>query len=190
MSLTFHERTCNVVYVSKQPHPTKGQLMDEPTNTVSGKALYRELVNGEQTAQVIVIPEGVTSKGSKNATTLLRRTVSKWSPRKTWQQDAAHTYKPELASALIADGTTAKFVEVADEGDAELMALEALTSTQSLLTYLIARDWTLRDTPLVLEVSVSDIDDLAAWKTPAALMRRLLRVRKAAGFPDDLFPVA
>jgi hypothetical protein len=136
--------------------------MDEPTNTVSGKALYRELVNGEQTAQVIVIPEGVTSKGSKNATTLLRRTVSKWSPRKTWQQDAAHTYKPELASALIADGTTAKFVEVADEGDAELMALEALTSTQSLLTYLIARDWKLRETPLVLEVSVADIDDLAA----------------------------
>jgi hypothetical protein len=102
----------------------------------------------------------------------------------------AHTYKPELASALIADGATAKFVEVADEGDAELMAQEALTSVHSLLTYLIAREWTLRDQPLVLEVSVSDIDDLAAYKTPAALMRRLLRVRKAAGFPDDLFPVA
>ena len=49
--------------------------MDEPTTTVSGKALYLELMNGEQTAQVLVIPEGVTSKGSKNATTLLRRTV-------------------------------------------------------------------------------------------------------------------
>lgn len=162
--------------------------MDEPTTTVAGKALYLELVNSDQTAQVVVIPEAITSAGNKQNLTVLRRTVSKWSPRKKWQQDTSHIYNSALASQTIADGATQKFVEVEDYEDVTKMALENLVSVQSLLTYLIAREWTLRDKPLSFEVSVADIDDLSKWTTPAALMRRLTRVRKAAGFPDDLFP--
>ena len=160
--------------------------MDANT-TVSGKALYLELINGEYTAQVLVVPEGITSKGSKHTMSLLRRTVSKWSPRKTWQQDNSFTYQTELQTKIVADGATSKFEQM-DSDDAQLVALESLLNTHNLLDYLIPKEWTLRGKPIALEVSVADIDDLAAYGTPAALMRRLTRSRKAAGFPDDLFP--
>lgn len=160
--------------------------MDAST-TLAGKGLYLELTNNEYTTQMLVIPEGITSRGDKKTTTLLRRTVSKWSPRKTWQQDNAHSYKAELTSKLVPDGSTAKFQQV-DDGDSELMALENLWGANQLLTHLVSKEWALRDKPLALEISVADIDDLAAYKTPAALMRRVTRARKAAGFPDDLFP--
>ena len=160
--------------------------MDANT-TVSGKALYLELTNAEYTAQVLVTPEGITSKGNKQPIALLRRTVSKWSPRKTWQQDNTYSHQTELNSTLVADGATSKFTQV-DSEDALKMALESLNSTYNLLEYLIPRGWTLREKPIALEVSVADIDDLANFATPAALMRRLTRSRKAAGFPDDLFP--
>jgi hypothetical protein len=160
--------------------------MDANT-TVSGKALYLELINGDYTAQVLVVPEGITSKGNKQGMALLRRTVSKWSPRKTWQQDNSYTYQSELQTKIVADGATSKFEQM-DSDDALLVALEGLLNTHNLLDYLIPKEWTLRGKPIALEVSVADIDDLAAYGTPAALMRRLTRSRKAAGFPDDLFP--
>lgn len=160
--------------------------MDANT-TVSGKALYLELVNGDYTAQVLVVPEGITSKGSKQGMALLRRTVSKWSPRKTWQQDNSFTYQSELQTKIVADGATSKFEQM-DSEDAMAVALESLLNTHNLLDYLIPKEWTLRAKPIALEVSVADIDDLSNYATPAALMRRLTRSRKAAGFPDDLFP--
>jgi hypothetical protein len=160
--------------------------MDANT-TVSGKALYLELINGDYTAQVLVVPEGITSKGSKQGMALLRRTVSKWSPRKTWQQDNSFTYQAELQTKIVADGATSKFEQM-DSDDAQLVALESLLNTYNLIDYLIPKEWTLRGKPIALEVSVADIDDLAGYGTPAALMRRLTRSRKAAGFPDDLFP--
>ncbi len=160
--------------------------MDANT-TVSGKALYLELVNGDYTAQVLVVPEGITSTGNKQPLALLRRTVSKWSPRKTWQQDNAYTYQTELQTKTVADGATSKFEQM-DSEDAMAVALESLLNTHNLLDYLIPKEWTLRAKPIALEVSVADIDDLNSYNTPAALMRRLTRSRKAAGFPDDLFP--
>jgi hypothetical protein len=75
-----------------------------------------------------------------------------------------------------------------DSEDALAVALESLLNTHNLLDYLIPKEWTLRGKPIALEVSVADIDDLGSYSTPAALMRRLTRSRKAAGFPDDLFP--
>jgi hypothetical protein len=160
--------------------------MDANT-TIAGKALYLELINGDYTAQVLVVPEGITSKGSKQGMALLRRTVSKWSPRKTWQQDNSFTHQTELQTKIVADGATSKFEQM-DSEDALAVALESLLNTHNLLDYLIPKEWTLRGKPIALEVSVADIDDLGSYSTPAALMRRLTRSRKAAGFPDDLFP--
>ena len=160
--------------------------MDANT-TVVGKALYLELTNGDYTAQVLLTPEGIISNSSKQPIALLRRTVSRWSPRKTWQHDNAAYSNVELMSKVVADGATMKFVELSDD-DATKVALESLVATTDLLTYLASKDWTLRAKPIALEVSVADLDDLSKFETPAALMRRLTRSRKAAGYPDDLFP--
>lgn len=154
--------------------------------TLSGKALYLELTNKEYTAQVIVMPEGITSTGVKLRPSLMRRTVSKWSPRKTWEQDKIHT-SPAYSSKVEADGAGFRFVPASDE-DATNIALESLRTVAELLNYLVEQGWTLREKPLAIEVSQEDINDLENFVTPAAFMRRLTRTRTAAGFPDDLFP--
>jgi hypothetical protein len=161
--------------------------MDANT-TVSGKAIYLELTKNEYTSQVLIVPEGITSKGNKQPLSLLRRTVSKWSPRKTWQQDNSYTHQTELVSTVHSVGAVTTITPVADLEDATKMALESLVNVYNLFDYLADKDWVVRGTPITLDVSVADIDDLAAYTTPAALMRRLTRSRKAAGFPDDLFP--
>jgi hypothetical protein len=50
------------------------------------------------------------------------------------------------------------------------------------------KDWKLRnDKPLVVEVSQQDLIDVINWSSPQGLLRRVLRTRKEAGFPEELF---
>ena len=151
--------------------------------TLAGQALYLEMTNTKgDTAQILLVPMGIID-GTVSNPVMLRRTLTQWSPRAQWQIDKIQT----SPVPTVPSGTTATFGTMSDE-EAEQLSLEVLAPIRNQLSYLMEKDWKLRnDKPLVVEVSQQDLIDVIKWSSPQGLLRRVLRTRKEAGFPEELF---
>jgi hypothetical protein len=151
--------------------------------TLAGQALYLEMSNAKgDTAQLLLVPMGIID-GKVSQPVMLRRTLTQWSPRAQWQLDKIQTRQVPT----IPSGTTATFGTMSNE-EAQALSLEVLSPIRNQLSYLMEKGWTLRnDKPLVVEVSQQDLIDVDKWSSPQGLLRRVLRTRKEAGFPEELF---
>lgn len=143
---------------------------------VIGKALYLELYSGEQRYQMLVTPDGVSSSGKNVPAVLYRRQISRTAPRRAWKT----TSFPSL--------TLNEF------GAYNLMnrdlAIESATSRVTFINNLVDRlagnSYRVYKTPLIVEVSQADLDEVRASKTPYKILGRITRVRRALGFQDLL----
>jgi hypothetical protein len=151
--------------------------------TLAGQALYLEMTNSKgDTAQILLVPMGIID-GKVSNPVMLRRTLTQWSPRAQWQIDKIQT----SPVPTVPIGTTATFGTMSDE-ETQQLSLEVLAPIRNQLSYLMEKDWKLRnDKPLVVEVSQQDLIDVSKWSSPQGLIRRVLRTRKEAGFPEELF---
>lgn len=151
--------------------------------TLAGQALYLEMSNAKgDTAQLLLVPMGIID-GKVSQPVMLRRTLTQWSPRAQWQLDKIQTRQVPT----IPSGTTATFGTMSNE-EAQALSLEVLSPIRNQLSYLMEKGWTLRNNkPLVVEVSQQDLIDVNGWSSPQGLLRRVLRTRKEAGFPEELF---
>ena len=155
-----------------------------PSAKLIGNALYLEFRKSVNTAQVIITPEAITSAGIYVPTSTWRRQISTWSPRKQWS-----LYAPEgdvvrgrsdnaKLSGSIGLGTSAT--------NAIDYALESLLPLTNTLNNLVNNEWILFERPILVEFSEEDLLNTASNETPQALIRRILRVRKEFGFPEEL----
>jgi len=151
---------------------------------ISGHALYLELIRSDATAgycqQFILTPEGKTTDGRVVPMTMYRRRLSTNAPRKTWQQiGSAHT-------AAFAMETCSTISDPADRLEA---IHNQLTSFMVKGMQSIAdNNYTLRISPIIVEVTPIDMDDIKNGKTPYKLLGRFWKVRKVLGFPKDVIP--
>lgn len=166
---------------------------------IVGKAIYMEfeatenaptyMKDSKQITQVIVLPAGQGTKGSKtDCPFLYTRTVSTYSPKAQWSRNIGNydftTGRDVSKSAL----TPIAEVEVARK--------TALESIQSIVGYLkrsfvpyneeTPSNLQLRNKPITVEVTSDDIQDSIDYKTPMALIRRIQKARVALDFPEKL----
>jgi hypothetical protein len=145
---------------------------NENAPKVVGKGVYLELIlpDNSQTTQVILTPAGVSEKGKSVPMTITYRTVSKWSPRKQWRVSTVRLTDPDLSPS---DKVT-----------------EMLNQTSRWLERQISYGGvgvTLREKPIVFEVTNIDLTDVSDWKAPASALRRITKARTALNFPADLY---
>jgi len=163
-------------------------------NVLVAYALYTEFRKETHTLQVIYTPESMlevadkTSGGTKYlyvANTIWRRQISPNSPRRPWR-----AYSPEWS---VVNGR--KEHRIANAGIAEKLDLEkskvygidGLLFMDRTFDSLVDQGWTLYKEPIVVEYSQEDLTDTSDWNTPNALIRRIVRARKALGFSDELY---
>jgi hypothetical protein len=155
-----------------------------PSATKVGEALYLEFRKGVNTAQVIITPEALTSAGVYVPTSTWRRQISQWSPRKQWS-----LYTPE-GEVVRGRSENAKLSGSLGIGNSAVgayeYATEALLPLTTTLNNLINNEWALFEKPIVVEFSEEDLANTINNETPQALIRRILRVRKEFGFPEEL----
>lgn len=155
-----------------------------PSATLVGNALYLEFRKGVNTAQVIITPEALTSTGVYVPTSTWRRQISQWSPRKQWT-----LYTPE-GDVVRSRSDNAKLSGSLGQGTSATTAtdyaLESLLPLTNTLNNLVNNEWILFERPIVVEFSEEDLLNTASNETPNALIRRILRVRKEFGFPEEL----
>jgi len=155
-----------------------------PSATKVGEALYLEFRKGVNTAQVIITPEALTSAGVYVPTSTWRRQISQWSPRKQW---SLYTPEGEVVRSRSENAKLSGSLGIGNSSaGAYEYATEALLPLTTTLNNLINNEWALFEKPIVVEFSEEVLANTQNNETPQALIRRILRVRKEFGFPEEL----
>lgn len=140
-----------------------------------GMGIYLELPNGrgDQTTQILITPEGKNEKGEEAPMAVISRTVAEWSPRAQWRtsfiRPSAKT--PEEVALATSTSTATDFAE----------QIERILKRQMM--YGLS---TLRNKPIVFELTDVDYTDILDWKAPASALRRINKARVALTFPEKL----
>ena len=142
---------------------------------VQGIAVYAEFRRAGQTMQLIVTPDAYTTTGDLVPMTLVRRVVTKITPKKQWK------------NSILRDNN---FVEMVDKGevlsDADKDAFTERRVRHAIHFFddVVRQGWEIVQKPILVEVSRHDADDLAKGKTPNKIIYRVHISRKALGFPE------
>lgn len=141
---------------------------------VVGKALYVELRNSNQTYQMLLTPDGVSSNGRAVPSTLYRRQISKLKPRRAW--------KTFSLPALPLNSFGAYDTQSKD--DAMQAADTRLNYMATTLTQLNSYGYKLYKNPILVEVAQEDLESIRLSKTPYKILGRITRVRRTLGFGE------
>jgi hypothetical protein len=142
---------------------------------VQGIAVYAEFRRAGQTMQLIVTPDAYTTEGNLVPMTLIRRIVTKETPKKQWKNS---TLRGVNVADLLSTGAT-----IADTGKAEFTETR-MRHAVHFFDQIISQGWTIEQKPILVEVSRHDADDLIKGKTPNKIIYRVHISRKALGFPE------
>lgn len=148
-------------------------MTQNPTTQVVGKGVYLEFTKGPMTTQLLILPEAMSSSGKLVPMTMFRRRLSPAAPRKTWKASAS----PLLSSVARSYGPSDTTQKVAQS---------LLSFTNPMLGSLKDNGWTPYKEPIVIEVTLEDIDLVRQAKTPYKVIGRVLKARKALGFPKEI----
>jgi hypothetical protein len=142
---------------------------------VIGKALYVEFrTPTNQTYQMLLTPDGVSSNGRAVPATLYRRQISKLKPRRAWK-----TYSlPSLP--LNSFGA----YDAQSRDDAAQAATQRMNYMATTLTQLESYTYRLYKSPIVVEVAQEDLESIRLSKTPYKILGRITRVRRTLGFGE------
>lgn len=151
---------------------------------VAGFALYLELFTyGHEvpnTFQAIITPEYL-GESYIVSSKMFFRYISAIHPRRKWR---SMYLQPNLS---VHTGTTPRsFLQISEE-QAKEEASERMASAISTLSRLGKASWQLRGEPILVEVTVNDIDTIDSQRAmPYRALARAMKVRRVLGFPDTL----
>lgn len=150
---------------------------------IAGKALYLELEpkvaredDNKTVTQFLYIPEGFTDKGDYVPMSVHTRTVTTWSPRKQWRV----SFSSQNNKDLFTSGS------VIPQTLAQEASIKMVEKFEGMLKRQIGYEMVVRKTPIVVEVSTIDLEEVKDYKTPSALLRRIQKARVALTFPEKV----
>lgn len=140
----------------------------------AGRALYLELRRDTDVSQVILTPQMYNPTRDSNLKPyIISRSLRPDTQRKGWRYSSG----PRLNFiSKTGEDIAAGITQVTNQ----------LKWAAPLISGYVAGGWKIVNKPIVVEVSTEDIDDIYAKKTPTALVRRILKARGEAGFPQSV----
>jgi hypothetical protein len=152
----------------------------EKNKTAIGKALYLELRKGTGAYQIVFVPGYLDPRdGERKLPVVLKRQVSKSSPRKQWK--VAKTWGHGASDLRKNLGTLSR---------PEAVEMMFVNSLNSIMSQLFHQGWQLNKQPVSVEVSEDDAMKVYDGKTPPALIRRIDKARIALGFSEEYYNTA
>ena len=178
--------------------------------TVVGKALYLEFLSdntkleSEYVQQIVMFPD-VVIEGKYYLPSVATRWLAHQSPRGQWRfrgiwsddKDSLKEFATEESiTQWAADGTPARVFKNYDELNPSSEVEDKVITDFAQIAYehVFGALFNLYDAnqivvrPVAIEVSEHDMREVASRTFPQAVMRRIIRSRKAAGFPEEIIP--
>lgn len=144
------------------------------------RAIYVEMTKDTRTSQVLLTPPSYNpTTDTMDQIRVMARKVSELHPKRSWK-----TYRTKKIFEVPSEPTVTPTLDMVIED-----SVPYLKDISDFFLGYSAGGWEMRMHPLTVEMSYDDIRDVREGKTPAALMRRITRVRAEAGFPTSIYPV-
>lgn len=150
---------------------------------VQGYVIYAEFQRAGATRQIFFTPDGYTTLGRFVPMRAHYRTVSEAWPRKQWKTTISSP--KDIIFAL--DRAEAGEVEALTKLDTRWAEDRITPLVSGYLTQINTQAWEMVGSPLIVEASKQDMDDIHSYKTPTKIIYRINQSRIAAGFPAELF---
>lgn len=144
---------------------------------VIGKAIYLEFRSTSQTYQTIITPDGMSSEGRQVPSTMYRRQISRMKPRRAWKAYAL----PNLPQDGLGNFQRLETAEALAQATTRVQYFE------NIFNRLDGAAYRLYKTPIIVEVSQADLDEIRNHKTPYKILGRITRLRRHLGFGEELF---
>lgn len=144
---------------------------------VQGVAVYAEFTRTGETTQMLITPDCYTNAGTLAPMAIHRRVITPASLKKQWRNNALrHEQLKDLLSLeqQLNDEQVSDFTET------------RMRYAFSFFDEMLRHGWTIRQEPILIEVSKYDADDIAKGDTPSRVLYRVGISRKALGFPKEL----
>lgn len=152
---------------------------------VAGKALYLEFRSGVYTYQMVVYPETISmDNASILGSGVMARRTSVYHPRRNWSFAGSPIILGENNQALR--DANGDFESMTEENAKEYASRRIKRLLESTMTSLAHKNWKMFKTPIVVEMTYKDVEQLKTSKTPNDLMRRIIRTRLAFGWGDSI----
>ena len=143
------------------------------TKKVVGKALYLEMRRDTEVCQAIFTPElNNPLRVSRIKPYSITRNLKSDTKRKSWRYSSG----PRVGY----DVNVQSMKEVFDVHGNQFRWIAPM------LIGFHSGGWKVYKTPLIVEMSTDDAIDIIDKKTPSALVRRIMKARATAGFPESL----
>jgi hypothetical protein len=149
--------------------------MLDATKDVQGIALYAEFRKPGAMMQLLLTPDGYGVDGKEVPASLYRRVITPTTPKKQWRSSA-------LSWKSITDLSGAPL----DADKKDEFADTRLGFTIQLFDGIKNGGWEMTNTPLFIETSKKDLDDVKVQKTPNKMLYRINLTRDAQGFPAEI----
>lgn len=152
-----------------------------------GKALYVEFVRGMYTYQMVITPTCAGNEGQLFSPCIATRRISSYHPRKKWRVEMPLGKK--TAQIFRRD----PYGELEQESDTEALRKNIGELSERIysdtFTNLINQKYEVIMKPISFEVSFGEVQYLhEQTKMPVTLYRRIERVRKNQGYPENIVP--
>lgn len=163
--------------------------------------------SGSATRQVILFPEWQDDTGTIHSAVAYSRSVSEYSPRAQWETRKVSSDKPKPLAEQDEESAYRgyKYLKEYSREEWDLLSKEQKRASKNLALSLELKSaifssisngeetksvqaWVVRDDkPIVVETTTQDLEEIEAWKTPQAVVRRINKVRDSiASYPKKL----
>ena len=153
--------------------------MSKHEQDVQGVALYLEFRREGATAQIVIVPDGLTGEGTGHSSSkFFRRVITTGVTKRKWR---AYTIKPlsGMVEAIVYEHDIASDKVQAD-------AVERFAQLGDYFDSLARNQYKLvKDTPIYVEVTKEDLLAASRDNLNTKLWNRIKSSRTALGFPEE-----
>jgi hypothetical protein len=147
---------------------------------VQGVAVYAEFRRAGSTTMVLITPDGYRTDGAPVAAAVMRRVISRHTPRRQWRTSSLSWQEINRRDAM----------PLADQEQCDQFADARMAWCRSLFDGLINGGWQMVAKPILVEVTKADLDLIAYSKTPTKVIYRINQSRTALGYPAEVVAAA
>jgi hypothetical protein len=152
-------------------------------NDVAGVAAYLEFAKRDGAMgyvyQVLITPEARTPDGHVVPMTAYRRRMTTLKTRAQWKQFGSSVRSSDAITRATGEITAA---------DEMLHFLVRAINQFKTNSYTLVTGTLPENTPVLVEVTHEDMNDVRLGKTPYKILGRVWKVRKARNFPASVIP--
>lgn len=154
---------------------------------VQGIALYLEFRKQNSTCQVLITPDGISATDKIVPSSFFRRVINGQEKKRKWRVFPFPSGENNIVKQALTEGVIppSMFGQVEELGQRRISQINDYFAQLNKAGYKLVND-----TPLYIEVTKADLENVSMKEMPTKLWTRVKNARVAHKFPEEIVTLA